>query len=517
MLGANINSSGEKNLLAVVLPLIITVPFIFMAFIGVSSIAESEGREVWADKILTFDVLKRRQILFPQFSMAIFKGLALAFISAGAIAIILKIASLKFHFFMDFDDRNIYDKFSFFPLLFAASVAIINVSFGEFVFRLFFVSWLRKKFQRKTIIIIIGGLLWIFSFGGYANLKLSSFTLNLLINFSLAIIFIIFFFKTDFITVYWGAFAYYLIRELYPFTFYDDGFLMWNGLSLWIIFGCAILVAVIGLKRKSQEIEVNHFIPDYIKRREERDRIMRELEIARIVQLSFLPKVKPKLKGIDVASICIPATEVGGDYFDFIEIDNYRFGVVIGDVSGKGISAAFHMTLTKGFLKSQAKLRLSPRDVMINLNELFYENVERGIFISMIYGIFDLGSRTFTFSRAGHNPLLLKKAMVNKLEVLCPKGLALGLEKGKLFNHLIEEYTVGIHSKDVFMFYTDGFSEAMNENKYEFGEERLQEILRKSYMISSENIINEVKSQIYNFVGKAPQHDDMTMIVLKIL
>ncbi len=136
---------------------------------------------------------------------------------------------------------------------------------------------------------------------------------------------------------------------------------MWNGLSLWIIFGCAILVAVIGLKRKSQEIEVNHFIPDYIKRREERDRIMRELEIARIVQLSFLPKVKPKLKGIDVASICIPATEVGGDYFDFIEIDNYRFGVVIGDVSGKGISAAFHMTLTKGFLKSQDEIKVIPQ------------------------------------------------------------------------------------------------------------------------------------------------------------
>ena len=154
---------------------------------------------------------------------------------------------------------------------------------------------------------------------------------------------------------------------------------------------------------------------------------------------------------------------------------------------------------------------------MINLNELFYENVERGTFISMIYGVFDLNARKLSFSRAGHNPLLLKKEHVDQLETLCPKGLALGLEKGEIFNHLIEEYTVGIQSKDVFMFYTDGFSEAMDKNKKEFGEKRLQDILRNYYTISSENIIGEVKSQIYKFVGDAPQHDDMTMIVLKIL
>ena len=154
---------------------------------------------------------------------------------------------------------------------------------------------------------------------------------------------------------------------------------------------------------------------------------------------------------------------------------------------------------------------------MINLNELFYENVERGTFISMIYGVFDFNARKFSFSRAGHNPLIIKKEQVEKLEIVCPKGMALGLENGKIFNHLIEEYTIGIQSKDVFMFYTDGFSEAMDKNKTEFGENRLQDILNNYNTISSENIIGEVKSQVYKFVGDAPQHDDMTMIVLKIL
>ena len=517
MLYANIDSSGEKKLLTFVLPLVITTPFVFMSFIGVSSIAESEARQAWAEKVFTFDAFKRRQILFPQFSRAIFRGLALAFIAAGIIAILLKIATWKYSFFMDFDDSNIYDKFSLFPLLFIISVGFLNISFGEFIFRFFFISWLRNKIQSLIIIIIISSLLWVFTFGGYLNLKLSILTLNYFINFLMAIIFILFFLKTDFITVYWGAFSYYLIRELYPFTFYDHGFFMYNGLSLWLIFGCSIIFAIIGLKKKPKQEQMQQFVPDYIKRQKERDRITRELEIARSVQLSFLPREKPKLKGIDVASICLPATEVGGDYFDFIEIDSSRMGIVIGDVSGKGISAAFHMTLTKGFLKSQARSGLTPRDVLINLNELFYENVERGTFISMIYGIFDVSSNKFTFSRAGHNPLLVKKGMTNKFEILCPKGMALGLEKGEIFNQLIEEYTFGIHPKDVFMFYTDGFSEAMDNNKDEFGEERLQKLLNESHSLSSENIISQVKSQVFDFVGQAPQHDDMTMIVLKVL
>ncbi|OQX95396.1 hypothetical protein B6I21_05675, partial [candidate division KSB1 bacterium 4572_119] len=241
------------------------------------------------------------------------------------------------------------------------------------------------------------------------------------------------------------------------------------------------------------------------------------LEIARRVQSSFLPRKKPTLSGIDIASACIPATEVGGDYFDFIALDENRLGVVIGDVSGKGISAAFHMTLTKGFLKSQAKTVESPREVLIHLNELFYENVERTTFISMIYGIFDIRNKKFTFARAGHNPLLLKKDGIKDVEILCPKGLALGLEKGELFQRVIEEYSIGINSKDVFMFYTDGFSEAMNNKKEEFGEDRLKSILNKVHSISAENIMAETKSQVLAFVNNADQHDDMTMIIVKIL
>ena len=513
----NIQYSEEEALFAIIISTIVTSPFVFIGFLIVSSISESSARDVWEEKLLTFDALKKRMILFPQFSLSIFRGLALAFIAAGLLTLLLNIASLINNYYMDFEDSNLTAKFSILPVVYVIAVAIMSTGFYEFIFRLFFVSTFRRKVNRSITIIILCALIAVFSYGGYLDLRISPYFINLVINFFIAVLFIVAFIRWDLMTVWFGALGFYLLRELYPMTFFDSGFFMWNGISTWIIFGIFILLGIIGYRRKADIREIQRYVPSYVIRREERERMQREFEIARRVQFSFLPREKPKLKGIDVASICIPAMEVGGDYYDFLELDDHRLGVVIGDVSGKGISAAFHMTLTKGFLKSQAKSGLSPRQIMINLNELFYENVERGTFISMIYGIFDLQGRTFTFARAGHNPLLIQKGMDEKVDILCPKGLALGLEKGTLFERVIEEYKIGIQSDDIFVFYTDGFSEAMNNKKEEFGEDRLEKLLKKNSLPSAEHIINHIKTEIINFVGDAPQHDDMTMLVVKVL
>lgn len=507
----------DKWILSMIIPLIITSPFIFLGFFAVSAIAESETRQVWEEKIFTFDAFKNGKVLFPQFSLVILRGLALAFIAAGLHALLLKILDSQFSFYFSLNNDQLNINLSILPVLNVLAIAIFYTSFGESVFRLYIITAVRKKIGNIGIVVAISALLWVFTFGGYLNLRLSSYYLNLGLNLFLGLLFIIFFWKADFMTVWWGAFVYFLLRSLYPFSFLDDGFLMWNGHFLWAIIGGAIIVAFIGLRRSGDSVHIQKYVPSYISRQAERQRIQRELEIARRVQLSFLPREKPKLKGIDVASICIPAAEVGGDYYDFIEIDDHRLGVVIGDVSGKGISAAFHMTLTKGFLKSQVKSGLSPREIMINLNELFYENVERGTFISMIYGIFDLEKKNFAFSRAGHNPLLIQKNHSDQVEILCPRGLALGLEKGTIFDRVIEEYKIGMNHDDVFVFYTDGFSEAMNSQKEEFGENRLQSMMETFPAISAEQIIDSFKSEIFEFVGDAPQHDDMTMLVVKIL
>jgi sigma-B regulation protein RsbU (phosphoserine phosphatase) len=241
------------------------------------------------------------------------------------------------------------------------------------------------------------------------------------------------------------------------------------------------------------------------------------LEIARNVQLTFLPRAEPKIEGMDVSSLCVPAREVGGDYYDFIELSPRKLGVVIGDVSGKGISAAFYMTLTKGFLRSQAKGPFSPREILINMNELFYENAERGIFISMIYALFDLEARTLTFARAGHNPMILRRPGKGEAEELDAPGIALGLERGDIFSQTIEERTIGIEKKDVFFFYTDGLNETQNLRQEEFGEDRLLELVEKHSQLPSEELLYRVQEEIMAFAGEASQHDDMTAVVVRII
>ena len=167
-------------------------------------------------------------------------------------------------------------------------------------------------------------------------------------------------------------------------------------------------------------------------------------------------------------------------------------------------------------MKSQAKESTSPREVLVRLNELFYENVRRGIFISMIYGVFDIKQKKFAFARAGHNPIIIRSSSNENMEFLCPKGIALGLEHGELFNQIIEEQTIKIQKNDIFVFFTDGVSEAMNNEKLEFGEERLLKIIKNNAHITADAILKIIQKKITQFVGKTPQHDDMTMIIVKI-
>jgi phosphoserine phosphatase RsbU/P len=150
------------------------------------------------------------------------------------------------------------------------------------------------------------------------------------------------------------------------------------------------------------------------------------------------------------------------------------------------------------------------------MNELFYENVDRGTFISMIYGVFDADKKIFRLARAGHNPVIVKRSPVEGVAMLNPTGLALGLEKGILFRKTITEVEQKISSGEVYVFYTDGFTEAMNRNKAEFGEERLIKCVEENSELSAQEILDNIFKEVKTFIGKQLQHDDMTMVVVKV-
>lgn len=508
------STSPDEPNWAMMFGFIITAPFIGGGMWVLFSVGESLTREVWADKLSTLDTL-RIKILFPGFGFALLRGMALIFSALGLFSLLDYVAVNVFRGYFTLGDSSLYFWSFRWPSLHVIGKGLLNSSYIIVTFSLFLFTVLRRRFRRMVWVLPILFLLW--SPVSMPVPRIQPFVLRMCVNGLVGLLFVAFFLQYDFITVATGAVGIPLL--FYGVTALQVGnvFFTLHGIILMGFLSAIILIVVLAYRGEVPSGEVVSYVPEYLQRIYERERIQRELEIARNVQLTFLPGANPEIKGMDIASLCLPAKEVGGDYYDFIEMGPRKLGVVIGDVSGKGISAAFYMTLTKGFLKSQARHSPSPRKVLINMNELFYENSKRGFFISMIYGIFDLDARTLTFARAGHNPMILRRSRKGVAEELSPPGIALGLERGDVFTRTIEERTIGIEKNDVFLFYTDGLNEAQNRFHEEFGEERLVHVVEACSGISAEELIGRTQREIQHFTAEAPQHDDMTAVVVKIL
>ena len=285
-----------------------------------------------------------------------------------------------------------------------------------------------------------------------------------------------------------------LIQVLLRFDYFScfGGFLLfvllWQAAPLWLVstseyvtesgillglIPAVLLIGVIGLVSGREVDDDTQFIPAYLQEVAQQERMRGELEIARQVQASLLPRRMPTLKGIDIAAMCLPAQEVGGDYFDFIQLDENRTALVIGDVSGKGIQAGFFMTLTKGFLHAVCETTTSPAEVLTHVNHLFCKNVPRGTFISLIFGVLDAAEQTFTFARAGHDPMLFCSSNLDSPAFYKPSGMAIGLTPSQTFEDAIQNEVIHLTPKDLLVFYTDGVTEAVNPRHEQFGAERL--------------------------------------------
>jgi sigma-B regulation protein RsbU (phosphoserine phosphatase) len=263
-------------------------------------------------------------------------------------------------------------------------------------------------------------------------------------------------------------------------------------------------------------------IEDLLREAAEKKRLEEELRIAREIQMSLLPQGELHMPGLSITALCVPAREVGGDYYDLLPIDANRLGVLIADVSGKGTSAALYMAELKGLMLSLSQIHTSPRALLVAADRAMAGNLDARSFITMTYAIIDLQERTMTYARAGHTPLMYLPGGDapgdRRVRILTPDGLVLGLQvdTGDLFARLLEEQTIPLHDRDLFVLYTDGISEAMNEADDCFGDERLGRILEEHADLPSEELRERVLREIAAFAGAAPQHDDMTMIFLRV-
>ncbi len=244
-----------------------------------------------------------------------------------------------------------------------------------------------------------------------------------------------------------------------------------------------------------------------------KERLEQELKVAHDAQRKLLPKKMPELAGFEIDAISITANEVGGDYYDFFELEG-KLGIAVGDVSGKGAKAAFYMAELKGIIEALAHIYSSPKDLMIQINRTLVRNLEPTAFISLIYAVLDIKKRELSFSRAGHCPLLFcpKRGEPQFME---PRGLGLGLEFGKKFEDILTEQKIKIKSGEVLLFYTDGVIEARNSEQKEFDQERLRTVAAKTASLSARQIKDALVNEIRAFVGQARAHDDLTFVVLK--
>lgn len=513
--GNVVNPGEDADMGELILSYLIALPLIagftaLMVFL-VAGATDSIARPIWPEKLETLALFRQVSFVNQRVGRAVLRGMLLAYAMLGVMTVMLIVLPSVRVNLGDYD--GLLDD--------SMSQIVQNFTLAGFVNYLVLVlallgvgSALYGRVKKAWVVVPVMALVITLFQAFPLALLPNMFTWAHTAVFSLCIALCFWYF--DFVTalvmgvftwVLWMASAGWLVESSPVYIDFALTHVMAGGV---------LVLGTTGVLSKRTGDESGHYVPTYVTEMAQQARLKKEVEIARQVQEAFLPRRMPEVQGLDIAAMCLAALEVGGDYYDFVKLSPTRLAVVVGDVSGKGTQAAFYMTLTKGVIQTLSREGLSPADVMRRFNTLFYENVPRGTFISMIYGVIDVEHRSFTFARAGHNPVILKRSPSQDPDLVQPDGLAIGLVSGAPFNNSIEEVTLDLRIGDVLVFYTDGFSEAMNRARDQYGDDRLARKVGDVGQKSANGILMAVTEDVHHFVEAAGRHDDMTMVVVKL-
>lgn len=265
--------------------------------------------------------------------------------------------------------------------------------------------------------------------------------------------------------------------------------------------------------------EVQEHRREHAERFKSENRLSQELELARQVQARLFPQTQPALSTLEYSAVCIQARHIGGDYYDFLELGRDQLGLVIGDVSGKGVAAALLMANLQAHLRNQCATYASrpyvpivleqPQRFLVSINRLFYENTADAAFATLIFGEYNDKSRRLRYANCGHLPALLLRCD-DRLERLEPTCTVLGLFKS--WDCSAGERS--LYPGDIVVFYTDGVTESFNEAGEQFGESRLVEALRQYRDLPPRNLLESLVKSAWSF-SPHQQHDDITILVAK--
>ena len=480
-----------------------------IVFFITTAVGDSLTREKWMDKLKTFDLVRLAMFYNRPVGMLIVRSVSYSFLMLASLTLIIYLIpnsyiSVSQIFRADatiLPSLEIIITSTFFFLLIVQTV--LKICVGK----------MSGRTKRPIWIILLCALL--FMMLNYLPVTFGPLSADLITVGFVGIAAGFIYVKEDFLT----AFLSLTLMGIHLMS--ASGWVMEGSPDVSVFYVSILLTLVLlllgifGFYNGNPVDELPEYVPEYINELKKDERVKQELQIARTVQQSFLPSQMPNGHGIEIAAVCNPALETGGDYYDFIELSDGKLAVTIGDVSGKGIEAAFYMTFTKGVLHALSADVSSTPEMLSRINNLFLKNAKKGTFISLIFGILDVNQNTFRFSRGGHNPLLHFSAETGKINEYRPDGMGLGMANEQVFRENMKESVIELKKGDILVLFTDGVVEATDPRGRFYGDNRLKSMIKRNSRTTADAIIKTLTKDLIDFGGGSDPNDDMTAIVIK--
>lgn len=481
-----------------------------MAFL-LSGLGESVSREVWPEKITSLSLLRLGYFKSRRAGLSVYTGISAAMIILGLAAVMYTLVDRSF--LNPMNEQFFYTESYLFSVWHVAASGLFWMFIISAGLYACLVSWLALNFPSRIFLLIAGsiGLALMTSF--YVSTPGSPMVLLFWLIPGLAFTYV--FLKYDLLALMTSVFFFIALWAV------TDGLMVSGSPDIWLAWsvpGLMILILATGwyvAEYGNNNEQIAGLTPAYIEEIAREQRVERELEIARQVHQSFLPVHLPTVSGIEVAAHCKAAFDVGGDYYDVIKVDDHRLAFVIGDVSGKGIQAAFFMTMVKGIVQSLVKEIPEPIPLLTRMNRLFYDNARRGSFISVCYALADVRDGTVRYARAGHNPGILMRQGQNSVSLIRSQGIAIGLTRNSVFEQEMTEEKISMKPGDGLIFYTDGVTEAVNTGKQMYGEERLMTAIKENLEQPPGTLLKTIDTSVTRFTGSQSPNDDMTLLIMR--
>jgi hypothetical protein len=473
------------------------------------SVGESLCREGWGGKLAAFDALFQRQWANRTVALASLRGYAAGFaIAAGVFASLIPIAKLGGIAPISFQFGPFWQHArwpSFALILFLTVFCLYTTLFG----RLFLLPWLTRKLGK-----VAGGLVaalatsFVF-FAPVIALPMSLGTPVWILN-SLATV--VLFLTTDLLTTMLASFTSAAVLSIFPFVFATNPELQMHG---WIgVLAGAVPLLLTARHLVSDQVFVYRYedVPPHVRRIAQRERQRVELETARNIQNSILPQLPPQLNGVELSHVYLPATEVGGDFYDVLALEDGRLAVAVGDVAGHGVSSGLVMSMAKSALAVQVTFDPEVAAVFAQLNRMVFQSARKRLLATLCYALIDPVSREMRFASAGHL-FPYRVSRLGKVESLESVAYPLGVRE----TIEIDSHTAKLEPGDIIFLCSDGVVEARKEGSDEhFGFDRLEKVLSTFGGHGASVVRDKVLAALDTFTQGAEREDDLTVLVLRM-